>query len=249
MSNDVRTTGPDKRLPQERPPSQPARQGTQQPRQQRPASVKPDQDGYTVVQHKNGFYKEGVKKLYIAAVVTVVGILIQSIIAFFGFTAKNERVYIATDKNGSLITLTPLGQPNQKNEVVAQWMQNALVDTFSFNFTNLQTRLNETTMKWFTANGANQFLKEMRDSGHFEVVQEGRMILSLTLDSTPILVSYGPGEADKYTWILQADAVLTFRTQSKEYSKKVRFTVNVERRSILENADGLGISKIVMTNR
>jgi intracellular multiplication protein IcmL len=248
MSTEVTTTDQEKRVPQQRPAGQPQRQGSQQ-RQQRPPSVKPEQDGYTVVQHKNGFYKEGVTKLYIAAIVTVVGIVIQSFIAFLGFTAKNERVYIATDKNGSLITLTPLGQPNQKNEVVAQWMQNALVDTFSFNFTNLNTRLNETTMKWFTANGANQFLKEMKDSGHFEVVQEGRMIMSLTLDSTPILVSYGPGEADKYTWILQADAVLTFRTQSKEYSKKVRFTVNVERRSILENADGLGISKIVMTNR
>lgn len=228
-------------------------QGSRPPQQRRPQQppppVRPSQDGLQVVQHKNAFYKDGSKKLYIAAVVAVVGIIIQSIVAFFAFTAKSERVYIATDKNGSLITLIPLGQPNQKNEVVAQWMQNALVDTFSFNFTNVKSRLNETTMKWFTENGANQFLKEMKNSGHLEVVTDGRMIMSLTLDNTPILVSYGPGVTGIYTWILQADAVLTFRTQSKEYSKKVRFTVNVERRSVLDNADGLGIAKIVMTNR
>ena len=246
MNKDLQTTGAGARPPQ-RPPAQPGQQ------QRRPATPpqgsKPAQDGLVVVQHKNAFYKDGSRKLYIAALVAVAGLFIQAIVAFFAFTAKSERVYIATDKNGSLINLIALGQPNQKNEVVAQWMQNALVDTFSFNFTNLNNRLNETTMKWFTENGANQFLKEMKNSGHLEVVRDGRMIMSLTLDNTPILVSYGPGATGIYTWILQADAVLTFRTQSKEYSKKVRFTVNVERRSVLENADGLGIAKIVMTNR
>lgn len=231
-------------------PARPLAQANQQQRRPPPRqSSQPAQDGLQVVQHKNAFYRDGSKKLYVAALVAVAGLFLQAIVAFFAFTAKSERVYIATDKNGSLINLIALGQPNQKNEVVAQWMQNALVDTFSFNFTNLNTRLNETTMKWFTENGANQFLKEMKSSGHLEVVQEGRMIMSLTLDNTPILVSYGPGATGIYTWILQADAVLTFRTQSKEYSKKVRFTVNVERRSVLENADGLGVAKIVMTNR
>lgn len=245
MNKSLQTTGSPPN-PAQRPVGQ---QSAPRRPQQQPAGGKPAQDGLQVVEHKNGFYKDGSKKLYIAACVAVVGVFIQVIVAFMAFTAKSERVYIATDKNGSLINLIPLGQPNQKNEVVAQWMQTALVDTFSFNFTNLNTRLNETTMKWFTENGANQFLKEMKNSGHLEVVQEGRMIMSLTLDNTPILVSYGPGATGIYTWILQADAVLTFRTQSKEYSKKVRFTANVERRSVLENADGLGIAKIVMTNR
>lgn len=247
MNESLKAPGGVARPPQ-KPPVQPGQQ------QRRPAtqapSGRPAQEGLEVVQHKNAFYKDGSKKLYIAAIVAVIGLFLQAIVAFFAFTAKSERVYIATDNNGSLINLIPLSQPNQKNEVVAQWMQDALVDTFSFNFTNLKTRLNESTMKWFTVNGANQFLKEMQTSGHLEVVNEGRMIMSLTLENTPILVSYGPAAVtDIYTWILQADAILTFRTQSKEYSKKVRFTVNVERRSILENADGLGIAKIVMTNR
>ncbi len=215
-----------------------------------PPTVKPKQDGREVVEHRNGFYKDGSKQLFIASVVVIVGVIFQIIVAYMAFTAKSERVYFATDRNGTLIKLIPLGQPNQKNEVVAQWMQNALVDTFSFNFTNLNTRLNESTMRWFTLNGASQFLSEMQTSGHFEVVQEGRMIVSLTLDHTPILVSFGPDrQTGIYTWAFQVDAVLTFRTQSKEFSRKVRFTVHVERRSVLENVEGLGIAKIIMRNR
>jgi intracellular multiplication protein IcmL len=212
-------------------------------------STQPLQDGLEVVQHRNRFYKDGSKILYIAAFVAVIGVIIQCLIAYLAFTAKNERVYIATDQNGSLIKLIPLGMPNQKNEVVAQWTQNALVDTFSFNFTDVNTRLNKTTMQWFTENGANQFLKEMKESGHLEVVRDGRMIMNLTLNSTPILIAHGPGETGIYTWIFQVDAILSFRTQSKEYTKKVRFTLNVERRSVMENIEGLGIAKIVMTSR
>lgn len=203
------------------------------------------------VAHRNDFYRDGNKKMYFAAGFALVALILQVFVAFLGFTAKNERVYFATDKNGSLIKLYPLGQPNQKDEVVAQWLQNALVDTFSFNFTNMKTRLNETTMEWFTPNGREQFLSEMRSSGHMDVVTDGKMIMSLTLDHTPVL--FAPPAASPttgiYTWRMQSDAVLTFRTQSKEYSKKVRFTVAVERRSVLDNVQGLGIAKIVMTNR
>lgn len=203
------------------------------------------------VVHRNDYYRDGNKKMYVAAGIALIALVLQVFVAYLGFTAKNERVYFATDKNGSLIKLWPLGQPNQKDEVVAQWMQNALVDTFSFNFTDMKTRLSESTMEWFTPKGREQFLAEMKSSGHMDVVTDGKMIMSLTLDHTPVLYLPPAASPDTgiWTWRLQADAVLTFRTQSKEYSKKVRFTVAIERRSVLDNVQGLGIAKIVMTNR
>jgi len=230
-------------------PASPATKTAQTSRPQ-PGKKVPSSKGLEVVNYRNDFYRDGNKRMYVAALVSIIGLFGQALIAYSSITAKNERVYFATDPNGSLIKLIPLAQPNQKNEVVAQWMQNALVDTFSFNFTNINTRLNETTMRWFTKNGASQFLREMKDSGHMDVVKDGKMIMSLTLDHTPIMIGSGnaPG-TDIFTWNFQADAVLTFRTQSKEYSKKVRFTVAVERRSVLDNVEGLGIAKIVMTNR
>lgn len=221
----------------------------QDPRPQ-PAKTAEPSKGLAAVNHRNEYYRDGNKKMYAAAIVSIIGVFVQACIAYAGIAAKNERVYIATDPNGSLIKLIPLAQPNQKDEVVAQWMQNALVDTFSFNFTNINERLSETTMHWFTKNGADQFLREMHDSGHMDVVKDGKMIMSLTLDHTPIMIGsgYAPGTSI-YAWSFQADAVLTFRTQSKEYSKKVRFTVAVERRSVMDNVEGLGIARIVMTNR
>ncbi|WP_256659165.1 hypothetical protein [Pseudomonas sp. Leaf58] len=42
---------------------------------------------------------------------------------------------------------------------------------------------------------------------------------------------------------------MTFYTQTQQFTNKVRFMVTVERRSMLEDVSGLGISKVVMTKR
>ncbi|MBD8089207.1 DotI/IcmL family type IV secretion protein [Pseudomonas fluorescens] len=214
-----------------------------------PGSSIPKGEGLATVTHRNEFFKTGDRKLTIMLSVVVVVMCIQIFVAFLGFTARNERVYFATDRNGSLIRLIALGEPNQKDTVVAQWLQNALVDTFSFDFTNINTRLNEATMKWFNDNGANELLKAMKDSGNFDVITDRRMILTTTLNSTPILVGKKPNAEGVYSWTFQVDAIMTFRTQSQEFTNNVRFTVVVDRRSVLEDVNGLGISKVVMTKR
>lgn len=213
------------------------------------ANAKPEQ-GLKRVQHRNDFYKQGDKKLFIAAGISIIGMAIQSIVAMSVFTAKNERVYIATDKSGSLIELITLGTPNQKDSVVAQWVQNALVDTFSFNFTDYQRRLNDATMEWFTKEGGDGLVAALRSSGTIQSVIDRKMILSMTLDHTPILIQHGPlPNSGIYSWTLQANATMTYRTQSQEFSQPVKFQVQVDRRSVMDNAEGLGISKVIMQRR
>jgi intracellular multiplication protein IcmL len=221
------------------------------PAARKPAGANiPRGEGLEVVVHRNNFYKEGDKKLVFAAGFVVVVLLIQIFVAVLGFTARNERVYIATNPNGSLINMVPLKEPNQKDPIVAQWLQNALVDTFSFNWTNISTNLSEATTRWFTDTGAKELLKAMDDSGNFKVISDKHMLLTTTLDSTPILVGKSPTNTQGvFFWTFQVDAIMTFRTQSQEFTNKVRFTVTVERRSVLEDVAGLGISKVVMTKR
>lgn len=212
------------------------------------AQARPE-EGLQKIEHRNEFYRHGDKKMFIAAMVSIVGMAIQSVIALNVFTAKNERVYFATDKNGSLIELIPLGMPNQKDAVVAQWTQNALVDTFSFNFTNYVQRLNESTMEWFTREGGEGLLQALDSVGVITSIRDRQMLLSLTLDHTPILIQQGPNETGTWSWTFQANAVMTYRTQAQEFSNKVKFQITVERRSIMDNAEGLGITKVIMQRR
>ncbi len=205
--------------------------------------------GQMKVQLRNDFYRDSDKKLYMAALASIVGVIVQSAIAFSVFTAKNERVYFATDKNGSIVQLYALGQPNQKDAVVSQWVANALVDTFSFNFTDYKTRLNESTMAWFTKEGAEGLLSALNSAEVIKALLERKMILSLALESTPVLLEQKQNENGVWIWTFQVNGVMTYRTQSQESSSKVTFMVQVDRRSVMENADGLGISKVIMKRR
>lgn len=215
-----------------------------------PGANIPVGEGLKTVQHRNDFYKEGDKKLFFVAGFVSVVLIIQIFIAFLGFNARNERVYFATDPNGSLIKMQMLNQPNQKDPVVAQWVSNALVDTFTANWRNLDTHQNEATMRWFTDDGAKELLKALKDSGNFDVITEKRMLLNTSLDSTPILVGKSPANTQGvFQWVFQVDGLMTFYTQTQQFTNKVRFMVTVERRSMLEDVSGLGISKVVMTKR
>lgn len=208
------------------------------------------EQGLEKVQHRNDFYRHGDKKLFIAASVSVLGMIIQSMIAYTAFTAKSERTYFATDKNGSLVTLYALGQPNQKDSVVSQWVANALVDTFSFNFTDYQTRLNESTLNWFTKEGGEGLLGALDSVGVIKAIVERKMILSLALEHTPVLIKQGPDPVTGvWTWTFQMKGIMTYRTQSQESSDAVTFMVQVDRRSVMDNADGLGITKVIMQRR
>jgi intracellular multiplication protein IcmL len=217
---------------------------------QKQGSKIPLGEGLEVVQHRNNFYKEGDRKLIFIAGFVAVVLILQIFIAFLGFNARNERVYFATDPNGSLIKMQMLNQPNQKDPVVAQWVANAIVDTFSANWRTLNTHQNEATMRWFTDAGAVELLKALRDSGNFDVITEKRMLLNTSLDSAPILVGKSPANTQGvYQWVFQVDGLMTFYTQTQQFTNKVRFMVTVERRSMLEDVSGLGISKVVMTKR
>lgn len=207
------------------------------------------EQGMQKVQLRNDFYRDSDKKLFIAAIASVVGLVAQSLIAFSVFTAKNERVYFATDKNGSIVQLYALGQPNQKDAVVSQWVANALVDTFSFNFTDYKTRLNESTMEWFTKEGAEGLLSALNSAEVIKALLDRKMILSLALESTPVLLEQKQNENGVWIWTFQVNGVMTYRTQTQESSSKVTFMVQVDRRSVMENADGLGISKVIMKRR
>lgn len=207
------------------------------------------EQGLGKVSHRNNFYKHGTKRIYIAAIVAIAGLGLQALVAASVFTAKSERVYFATDSNGSLIQLIPLGQPNQKDIVVAQWAQRALVETFSFNFTDYKHRLNNATMTYFTKEGGDALLNALDSVGVIDAISDRKLILSMTLDHTPVLMKSGPLRNGVYSWTFQASAIMTYRTQSQEHTNPVKFMIQVDRRSVMENADGLGISRIIMQRR
>lgn len=193
------------------------------------------------------FYKDQAQKMTKMALIGV-GSLVMSIASvFYALNIESKNVYFAVNKDKSLTKLIPLSKPNHKDAVVANWLSRALVDTFDFSYFNMKSHLSKATMEWYTDNGRQELLDALKESGNFDAVIDNKLIVGLSVDSVPLVAKKGNVSfTSSYLWKLEVPATLTYRTESQVYTNKILFTVTVARRSLLENAEGLGIARIVM---
>lgn len=199
-----------------------------------------------VVRIRYEFFKVGSKKLKNAIIASVVFLGLNSVSTFIAINKNTENRYFATDENARYIELIKLNQPNHKATVVSQWLENALVDTFDFSYKNMRDVLNKRSQKWFTPEGRNSLITAIDEAGVFNIIEKQKFIAELSLTQAPILITeqYNP-VSRVYEWTFQVAARFTY-TGDDTYTNNVIFTILVQRRSMLEDVKGLGISKIIM---
>jgi intracellular multiplication protein IcmL len=199
-----------------------------------------------VVKLRLEFFKEGSKKLKIAIYISLFCLILSSFAAYLSVSKEGERYYFAADEVGQYIELIPLKSPNHKPSVVSQWLSDALIDTFDFNYINMKQVLNEKSMKWFTDSGRSSLITSISETGSFSVITKEKLIVQLSLIRAPVLVRQGINGSGRYEWLLQIEGKFTYTNESAVYTNDVLFTVSVTRRSMLEDVKGLGINKIIV---
>ena len=203
--------------------------------------------GLVAVLRRNLYYQDQADKTTWTARVAVGVMALSCIAVFFSIYKDKQNVYFAADNNGSFINLVPLSRSNQTDATVSNWVSRALLDTFDFHYGNYKSRLNDSAMKWFTRDGAEQLVRAMKESGNLDAVESKQMFVTLTLKHNPIVLKAGvPPGATAYAWKMQVEGTITYTNTAKQYSNNVLLTIVVTRRSLLEEPSGLGISKILM---
>ena len=190
----------------------------------------------------------GIRTLRIAAF-GALGALVLAIVALLGALAIEGRPsYIAVDAKGALVPMTPISTPNHRNAAVASWITSALIDIFDFHYGNMQRRLNESSSRWFTRQGAAEFLREMDRSGNFEEVVRSRAFVSVALEEVPIFANAGiPPGGKAYAWIFQVRGTVSIINAQRTVSSRMLFTVQVDRVATIQGRPlGLAISNLVM---
>ncbi len=211
------------------------------------AKASPGADAIEVVLERGAFFASGIRQMKFLCAGLGVLALISTGLTYTAVTQKTEPAYFVAYEDGRLAPMIPMSQPNHSQQVVAQWLTHALTDTFDFHFGNIEQELNDAAAKWFTQAGADALIQTWVESGNYEAIVKRKMFVQLVVKSTPILVDQTLPSSGQYMWRFQVPAVLTFRTETREFTNQAVFTVDVSRRSVLEDPKGLGISKIVMS--
>lgn len=201
------------------------------------------------VVERREFYKEAKGSLVKLAATSVVCLVATLGLTFYNYTQASKNVYFASTDDGRLVKMVALSTPNQKDANVTAWVQEAIIDTFDVNFHNMKRAINNASMKWFTASGGEALISSLESEGYFETIIRNKLVVSFAPLNTPVITKKFLSDAGKYTWHVQLDGTLTYRTQSKVYTDEVIFTLEVQRVSLREDPKGMGISKIILRKK
>lgn len=203
------------------------------------------------VEQRKSFYKDGSKTLKILAGISVINMVASSFMLYWANTQNTKNIYFAIKDDGTLVNMIPFSEPNLGDAVVSSWTEGALIDTFDLNFSNIQTRISSSAIKYFTSNGGSELISSLEDEGHFETIMSRQLIMQFIPEGAPIMIKKGLNQATgKYSWKLQQNGTLNYINQNgKQYNQKIVFSIMVERVSLRNNPKGIGIAKLIMTKR
>lgn len=178
-------------------------------------------------------------------------VMLISIIIFYStIKSEEEYRYFGVDENKKFSQLVSFDKPNHKTAVVSNWLAEALVVTFDFNYKNMSSHLEDESTIWFTPAGKKALIESIQsNSGYFSDVIKKQAIVQLTLRQSPIFVQgrVNPSSG-RYEWIFQVPVLFTYTMNDKDPEViDALFTLSIERVSFNKNSQGLGINKLLIS--
>ncbi len=158
-------------------------------------------------------------------------------------------LYFATDNVGRLIEVIPVNRPNMSTEDVGKWTIHAVERANSYDYVNYREQM-QSAQKYFTDYGWTKFLKAFKASKNLDGLTINKMIFEAKVVGDPKLITEGIlGGA--YAWKFEMPMLVTYwlppYDEKSTFPNALNVSVIVQRQSILQSTDGLGITQLVST--
>lgn len=203
----------------------------------------PAKESLAPISLQNNFYRDSYTKvLFILLISVCFNFGLASVISFMVMHPPKPK-YFATSINGRVTPLVPLDEPNQSDSAVLQWVNQAAIAAYTYNFLNYRTQL-QAASGYFTTDGWRQFLLALDSSNALNTVRQQKLIVSSVATKAPVILQKGV-VSGSYSWRVQLPILVSYQSasQSRQQSKVV--TLLVTRISTLESPRGIGISQYI----
>ena len=118
-------------------------------------------DRIALVKLRNGFYKDGFRRMTFVLLISLIVNLILIISLLITRNKVLPPVYFAANSDGSLVKLKPIDNPVYNNQQIQDWVTRAIPNILQLNFMQFRNQMS-TSKKYFTTFGWNQFLKSFQ---------------------------------------------------------------------------------------
>ncbi len=149
--------------------------------------------------------------------------------------------YIPTLEDGRYIQLEPLSTCKSDQEV-QKFMFDAVKKLYRYDYINYAEQIQEAT-NYFTPAGWNEYLTSFQNSNTLNAVKQNKWVVTSKLNSLPSIIEK-KNAGNICVFDLQMPILVSYIGETGQEEKGIVY-MRVIRQSVIDNADGLGITKIV----
>jgi hypothetical protein len=173
---------------------------------------------------------------------TSVASFIFSVI-FLIFFAKQPvpPQYIPLNPDGTYIKMDPLTTEKSESDV-QKFTMTAIKKLFKYDYVNYSEQLQDAA-SYFTEEGWNSYLDEYVKSNTLQAVKENKWIVTVTPESVPIIIKKGLADGI-FVWEIQTKIQLMY-VGAQGQTQHGDLYIRVARNSVINNPEGLGITKAI----
>jgi len=199
------------------------------------------------MQLENAHLKRRNLRVWSANVVLAAGIVIVATGALYVFPKYR---YIPTTNNQAICEVTPESAPRVSAADVTNYAKDAVLNSYSYDYVNYRSVINEVASRWYTEFGREAFMKGLDASGNLRRVIDGRLILRSTATRTPQLEEISPATGITQSWTVVVPIAIEFFVggADKPLSRQeFRASVKVVRVSAsAANQKGIAVESVVL---
>ena len=154
--------------------------------------------------------------------------------------------FIAMDKEGRVVPLTPISEPLLGKASVTSWAAEAVTQAFTMDYANYKQELMKSREN-FTPTGWSNFNKALQDSQYLQKVVEQRYLTTAAPTSAPLIEQEGHVNG-RYAWKMQIPIVVSFQNGDKTISLNYLVKIVAVREAETDNPRGIGIEQVIVTS-
>lgn len=191
----------------------------------------------TVVKQIAGYAQESSSMLSILFLSVLVLVALLIMLIFAQLVSNPSPVNFRLNNNLQIIDPVPLDEEGISTAALLNWVNNLLIDAFSFNYSN-QDRQGDKLVDYMSDTALNSYLRLLTTDENLSSVKEMRYVVSVKPEEAPeILVSRS--FRGRYAWQISVPAVIRFQNALVRQSQRVEVEFLVLR--VPETESPLGI--------
>ena len=138
-----------------------------------------------------------------------------------------------------MIPLYPFTQPVLSKAVLLQWVQRAIIASYTYNFLTYREQLTQAS-EFFSDRGWKSFMSAFKASRNLETVIAKKLSTTAVATGAPVILDQRVLNG-RYTWQIQMPILVSYESGTQKIQQTYNVVVLVQRVSTLTSPKGVAI--------